>query len=185
MNVPTTRELTLHILFVCTGNICRSPTGERLAAAYVSQHGISDFTTSSAGTRAVIGHPIHPDAALVLRNLGGDVAGFSARQLTAEIAWDADLVIAMTGAQRDAVLEASPRQLQRTFTLTEAAKLATLSTAHCLADLATLRTLLNASDKADIPDPIGQRHEVFASVGAQIAELLPPIMEICRRSIRV
>ena len=56
----------MHVLFVCTGNICRSPTAERLAVAYAARHGIADFTSSSAGTHAVIGHPIHPDAAAVL-----------------------------------------------------------------------------------------------------------------------
>ena len=53
---------------VCTGNICRSPTAERLAAAYAVQNGNPDITASSAGTRAVIGHPIHPDAAVVLED---------------------------------------------------------------------------------------------------------------------
>jgi protein-tyrosine phosphatase len=172
----------MHILFVCTGNICRSPTGERLAAAYAAQHGIPNFIASSAGTRAVIGHPIHRDAAVVLEKLGGDASGFAARQLKSKIASAADLIIAMTSAHRDIVLEAAPRQLSRTFTLTEAARLASMDGAETLADLAALRRHLTADDMADIPDPIGQRPEVFAAVGSQIADLLPPILELCRRS---
>jgi protein-tyrosine phosphatase len=174
----------MHILFICTGNICRSPTGERLAAAYAAQHGIADFTASSAGTRALIGHPVHRDAAVVLDALGGDTSEFAARQLTAKIASAADLIIAMTGAHRDTVLETAPRQLQRTFTLSEAAQLASMEGAETLADLATLRPHLAANAMADISDPIGQSPEVFATVGAQIAGLLPPIMELCRRTIR-
>jgi protein-tyrosine phosphatase len=173
----------MHVLFVCTGNICRSPTGERLAAAYAAQHGIADFTASSAGTRAVIGHAIHRDAAVVLEELGGDTSGFAARQLKSKIASSADLIIAMTSAHRDIVLEAAPRQLSRTFTLTEAARLASMDGAETLADLAALRRHLTANEKADIPDPIGQSPEVFAAVGSQIAELLPPILELCRRSV--
>jgi protein-tyrosine phosphatase len=172
----------MHVLFVCTGNICRSPTGERLAAAYAAQHGIGDFTASSAGTRAVIGHAIHRDAAVVLEELGGDASGFAARQLKSKIASSADLIIAMTSAHRDIVLEAAPRQLSRTFTLTEAARLASMGGAETLADLAALRRYLTADEMADIPDPIGQSPEVFATVGSQIAELLPPILELCRRS---
>ena len=149
-------EIALHILFVCTGNICRSPTGERLAVAYAAEHGIPDFTASSAGTRAVIGHPIHRDAAVVLNRLGGNTSGFAAKQLTAKIASAADLVIAMTSAHRDVVLEAAPRQLNRTFTLTEASRLAAMDDAAMLADLARLRPRLSANDKPDIPDPIGQ-----------------------------
>jgi protein-tyrosine phosphatase len=174
----------MHVLFVCTGNICRSPTGERLAAAYAAQHGIPNFTASSAGTRAVIGHAIHRDAAVVLEELGGDASGFAARQLKSKIASSADLIIAMTSAHRDIVLEAAPRQLSRTFTLTEAVRLASMDGADTLADLAALRRYLTTLDLADIPDPIGQSPEVFAAVGSQIVGLLPPIMELCRRTIR-
>jgi len=174
----------MHILFVCTGNICRSPTAERLAAAYAAQHAIPDFTASSAGTRALIGHPIHRDAAAVIEELGGDSSDFAARQLKAKIASTADLIITMTGVHRDFVLEMAPRQLWRTFTLTEAARLASMEGVETLADFAALRSHLTANDIADIPDPIGQSPEVFAAVGAQIAELLPPILEVCRRSVR-
>jgi len=174
----------MHILFVCTGNICRSPTAERLAAAYAAEHGMPEMWASSAGTRAVIGHPVHPDAAIVLEELGGDASDFAARQLKPKIAADADLIIAMTSAHRDTVLETAPRQLQRTFTLTEVARLASLDGADTLAELAALRPHLTANDIADIPDPIGQSPEVFAAVGAQIASLLPPIVELCRRTIR-
>ncbi len=61
----------MHVLFVCTGNICRSPTAERLAAGLSS---MADLRASSAGTRAVIAHPMHPDAAQALMDLGGEVA---------------------------------------------------------------------------------------------------------------
>ena len=174
----------MHVLFVCTGNICRSPSAERLSAAFAAVHGIPDFTASSAGTRAVIGHPIHRDAAFVLETLGADTSGFAARQLTAKIASTADLTIAMTSAHRDIVLEAAPRQLKHTFTLTEASHLAAMEDAETLADLAGLRPRLSTKDKTDIPYPIGQSPEVFAAIGAQIADLLPPIMELCRRTVR-
>jgi protein-tyrosine phosphatase len=174
----------MHILFVCTGNICRSPTGERLAAAYAAEHGMPELWASSAGTRAVIGHPVHRDAAVVLNALGGDASGFAARQLTAKIASAADLIIAMTSAHRDIVLETAPQRLQWTFTLTEASHLASMDDAETLSDLAGLRPRLGGNEKLDILDPIGQGHEVFAAVGTQIADLLPPIMELCRRTIR-
>ena len=142
-----------------------------------------ELWASSAGTRAVIGHPVHRDAAVVLDALGGSASDFAARQLTAKIASGADLIIAMTGAHRDIVLETAPRQLQRTFTLTEASHLASMDEAEMLSDLAGLRPRLGTADKPDIPDPIGQSPQVFATVGAQIADLLPPIMELCRRTL--
>ncbi len=170
-------------MFVCTGNICRSPTAERLALAYsAAQFQIPGFTASSAGTRAVIGHPIHEEAALVLEDLGGDPADFSARQLTAKIAAGADLILAMTRVHRDAVLERAPQKLHRTFTLAEAARLASDCGAQTIPDLASLRSQLPADESMDIADPIGQSKEVFATIGSQIAELLPPVLDLCRRS---
>jgi protein-tyrosine phosphatase len=87
----------------------------------------------------------------------------------------------MTKAHRDAVLELSPHQLQRTFTLSEAALLASGRDARTVADLAALRPQVAAQELVDLPDPIGQRPEVFSMVGSQIADLLPPILELCRR----
>ncbi len=131
----------------------------------------------------MIGHPIHREAAVVLNKLGGNASDFAARQLTSKIASAADLIIAMTSAHRDVVLEAAPRQLRRTFTLIEAAKLASMDEAKTVRDLAALRPRLSAVEKADIPDPIGQNPAVFATVGSQIADLLPPILELCRRTV--
>ncbi|MCV7345434.1 low molecular weight phosphatase family protein [Mycolicibacterium rhodesiae] len=170
----------MHILFVCTGNICRSPMAERLALVLGSQLRIGALTTSSAGTRAVIGSPIHPEAARILEHLGGTASDFAARQLTPRIVGDADLIITMTRAHRDAVLGLAPRQLHRTFTLSEAALLVSERNAQTVADLAALRPQLPSAAAADIPDPIGQDSEFFARVGTQIAELLPPILTLCK-----
>jgi protein-tyrosine phosphatase len=128
----------------------------------------------------MIAHPIHRDAALVLAKLGGDASNFAARQLTSRIAIDADLVLTMTRRHRDTVLELAPRQLHRTFTLSEAARLASEFQAQSVADLAALRPQLAAHELSDIPDPIGQSAELHAKVGSQIADLLPPILELCR-----
>lgn len=173
-------EPVLHILFVCTGNICRSPTAERLATAHCDEHQIPGFVASSAGTRAVIGHPVHSDAASVLERLGGNAAGFTARQLTPKIASPADLILTMTRAHRDRVLELAPHKLKTTFSLPEAAQLVRTLGAQTIADLADLRPHLSAADVPDIADPIGQSPEVFAAIGGQIAELLPPVLELCR-----
>jgi len=154
---------------------------ERLATAYAARLQLPDFKASSAGTRAVIGQPINHHAALVLGELGGEVTNFAARQLTSRIASDADLVLTMTKAHRDTVLGLAPRQLPRTFTLSEAARLASECGARSVADLAQLRPQLAARDLPDVPDPIGQDRNFFSMVGAQIADLLPPILALCQR----
>lgn len=129
----------------------------------------------------MIANPIHRNAVPVLNELGGDASDFAARQLTPKIASNADLVLTMTVAHRDAVLELAPRQLHRTFTLREAAQIASDCNARSVTDLAALRPHAISDEPLDIPDPIGQNAEVFAQVGSEIAHLLPPILEFCLR----
>ena len=169
----------LHILFVCTGNVCRSPIAERLTAAYGVRSKLAGLEVSSAGTRAMIGQPIHESAAAVLASLGGDASNFAARHLSMKIASDADLILTMTRAHRDAVLELAPRQLPRVFTLAEASRLAAECQARNVEDLAANRAHISPTDISDVPDPIGRSAEFFEAVGTQIADLLPPVLQLC------
>ncbi|MHA4848201.1 arsenate reductase/protein-tyrosine-phosphatase family protein [Rhodococcus sp. MSC1_016] len=163
----------MHVLFVCTGNVCRSPTAERLTLAFAEELGLTDLTAESAGTRAMVGHPMEPTAAQVLEGLGGDPSGFTARRLTEDLAVDADLVLTMTERQREKVLAMAPEQLKKTFTLREAARLAVAADAKSVADLAAARPKHRSADgPEDISDPIGQDEETFLAVGSEIADLL-------------
>ncbi len=173
-------ELSLRILFVCTGNICRSPIAERLAAVEAVRQKIPNVNAASAGTRAVVGHPIHDDAASVLAELGGDPSGFAARQFRPKLAMESDLILTMTKAHRDDVLRCVPRLIGRTFTIAEAAQLVSEFKAGSIAELAECRPFLAGRRLSDVPDPIGKEAEFFARVGAQIAELLAPVMELAR-----
>lgn len=172
----------MHLLFVCTGNICRSPTAERLTTAWATAHDLSQFGATSAGISALVGHPIHLDAAQVLEKLGGDPSDFAARQFSPRVAATADLILTMTKVQQEAALEIAPNRLRRTFTLSEVSFLASEYDRSTIADLADLRPQLGLHTLPDVPDPIGQSPEYFASVGSQIAQLLPPVLELCRRS---
>jgi protein-tyrosine phosphatase len=175
-------EVALHVLFVCTGNICRSPLAERLARTLGKQLGIPDFHTSSAGVRAVIGQPMHPHSAATLQELGGDPEGFAARQLTPRIASDADLILGMAQEHRNAVLELAPARLNRTFTLGEASCLASRFDLQNICEMAEKRALLAANELIEVSDPIGKDRQFHAEIGAQIAELLAPVVELCRRT---
>lgn len=170
----------MRILFVCTGNICRSPMAERLAIAYGARSRFQNLTVSSAGTHAMTGHPIEFYATRTLKQLGGETSDFVARQLTPTIAGNADLILTMTRAHRDHVLKLAPRQLGRTFTLREASRLASECDARSIADLAKFRPQFPSDEASDISDPIGHDEAFFALVGGQIASLLPPVLELCR-----
>jgi protein-tyrosine phosphatase len=90
----------------------------------------------------------------------------------------------MTREHREVVLEAAPRQIRRTFTLSEAAYLASDPSVLTLSDLAEHRPLMTVGKMPDIPDPIGQSPAVFATVGSQIDALLRPILVLCKRSAK-
>ncbi len=142
------------VLFVCIGNVCRSPLGQHLLAARLPSEG---FEVSSAGVGALVGEPMDADAAVQLAAHGVSADGFVARQLTPAIVEESELVLTATRSIRSRVLEDSPRALRRTFTVREFAAL--LDTVPGAGDPAALvaaaaegrsRAVL---DDYDIPDP--------------------------------
>ena len=107
----------VRILTVCTGNICRSPVAERLLQAGLDQVLPGSFEVRSAGTRAMVGEPIQPLSADIIRTYGGTPDGFAARQLTPEILRESDLVLTMTARHRVEVMQMDASLLRRTFTI--------------------------------------------------------------------
>lgn len=116
------------VLVVCTGNICRSPLAEVLLRAQLDALGAgADVTVTSAGTRALVGHPMTRQAARQALEVGArtsDVARHTARQLDESLLAGADLVLAMTRAHRREIVQLRPQVLATTFTLREFARLA-------------------------------------------------------------
>ncbi|WP_406636534.1 low molecular weight phosphatase family protein [Pseudarthrobacter quantipunctorum] len=113
----------VRILTVCTGNICRSPVAERLLQAGLNQAVPGGFVVASAGTRAMVGEPMQPISADIVRTFGGDPDNFAARQLTPAILRGVDLVLTMTTGHRGEVLQLDASLLKRTFTIREFARM--------------------------------------------------------------
>ena len=113
----------VRILTVCTGNICRSPVAERLLQAGLDQVLPGGFEVRSAGTRALVGDPVQPLSADIIRTFGGTAEGFTARQLSAKILRNVDLVLTMTSGHRGEVLQLDASLLKRTFTIREFARM--------------------------------------------------------------
>jgi protein-tyrosine phosphatase len=126
---------------------------------------------------------MHPDAAVVLENLGGDPSNFVARRASEKVASHADLILTMTKQHRTEFLEVAPRHLHRTFTLSEASQLCSKFSPDSLTDLRKLRPLQTEEEFSDIDDPMGQSLEFFEKTAMNIAKQLPSILELCRRSI--
>jgi len=92
----TTPEPKKHIIFVCWGNICRSPMAERVAQKMADARGLTEFVfTSAATSRDEIGHAIDMRAQRALRALGYRADGHRAHQITADEVEDAYLVVGM------------------------------------------------------------------------------------------
>ncbi len=90
-----------HILFVCTGNTCRSPMAE-----YIFRHrvaGALDYTTSSAGISAWPGSPASSGSTNALAQWDIDLSQHKSKPLTPEQVDEADLIVVMTSAHRDSV----------------------------------------------------------------------------------
>ena len=85
----------MKILFVCTGNTCRSALAEGIARREAIDRGLIDFEVSSAGTSAWNGAPASDGGLLVALEHGVDLSGHRARQLTREIVEDQDVILVM------------------------------------------------------------------------------------------
>ena len=105
------------VLFVCTGNTCRSP----MAAGILRQLSAGRIDAVSAGLAAVSGARASPEAAQVMAERGVDLTDHRARPFSRELAEAADLVITMTAAQKDLVLAWEPGLRGKVRTLAEAA----------------------------------------------------------------
>ncbi|WP_150270608.1 low molecular weight protein arginine phosphatase [Paenibacillus tepidiphilus] len=107
----------LHILFVCTGNTCRSPMAEGLLRKLAKERGIG-LEVRSAGVSAISGTSISRHAAGVLRDEGIH-DHITSSQLSGEaVAW-ADLVLTLTGSHKRHLLQYFPEAVTKTYTLKE------------------------------------------------------------------
>lgn len=89
----------LKILFVCHGNICRSPMAEYIMRDMCRKRGITDVVTASAATSTEeLGNPVHRGTAEILRRLGIDYSEKRARQINRADYDEYDLIIGMDTA---------------------------------------------------------------------------------------
>jgi protein-tyrosine phosphatase len=91
------------VLMVCTGNICRSPMAAGLARFLLSNDLRARVAVGSAGCSALHGHLAESHAIEAMSRMGIDISGHRARQITSDMARQADLILTMEAGQRDIV----------------------------------------------------------------------------------
>jgi protein-tyrosine phosphatase len=182
------------ILIVCTGNICRSPFIERLLQHELDKRRTGsdrDIIVGSAGTAALLGSAMDPQAEAQLRAYGGDASGFRARDLSPALIAESDLVLTATREHRGKVAMMSPKALRRVFTFRDFADLvagidpASIAPAdprdwvQQVTDRAAASRGLKpplAPEAANIVDPYRREDEVFATMAQQIHGSMPAVV---------
>lgn len=85
-----------NVLFVCTGNTCRSPMAQGIFKKMLDDRGIEDIKCSSAGLFALTGDAVTPNAIAAAERFGADISAHRARRITAYLLDETDLFVCMT-----------------------------------------------------------------------------------------
>lgn len=143
------RRLDTLILFVCTGNTCRSPMAAAIARRMLDERpmpGGGTVRVESAGVAASSGASATPEAVVAARALGADASGHASQPLTRDLLDRASVVFTLTAGHKQAVDHAAPDAAPRVQTLD--------------------------AEGRDVPDPIGSPQDVYDETALVIASLI-------------
>lgn len=107
------------ILFVCTGNTCRSPMAAAIFNKMAKDMGIDDVRAESAGLAVMPGEPASKNAITAAGEVGADLSEHSARQVTREIIDGCEAVYAMSQAHANMLKESYPDSADKISVLAE------------------------------------------------------------------
>lgn len=141
------------LIFVCTGNTCRSPMAEGLLKALLPKD--CEWEVSSAGVCAADGWPASDHSVVALREKDIDISGLTSTTLTPKLIEEADLLVTMTKGHKQAILAAAPESKGKVFLLKS------FGIAQCA---------------ADIDDPVGGSLNDYRRIRDEIDAALPDLI---------
>ncbi|NLU10197.1 MAG: low molecular weight protein arginine phosphatase [Tepidanaerobacter acetatoxydans] len=142
------------VVFVCTGNTCRSSMAEALFKKMLSDLGKhKEIEVFSCGIGAIEGQPASENAKKVMEMEGIDLEAHRAKPFTRDML-EADLILTMTQSHKDYIINRFPEAKGKVFTLGEF-----------------------AGDNMEISDPFGHGVEVYKMVAEEIKQKLRKVIE--------
>ena len=145
----------MRLLFVCTGNTCRSPLAEGLARRLLAERGLGDVHVGSAGTSAWDGASASDGSLLVAMEHALDLSDHRTRQLTKPLVDEADVILTM-----------GPHHLERVVALGGSGK------AHLLHAYAT-----QGDSQAAVSDPFGGDLDVYRATYQELDQTLRRVID--------
>ena len=144
------------ITVICTGNICRSPMGERLLqhALQAEPRPLCDYKVISAGVSAYPGDPASRNAVVAMDKVGLDLTDHRSRPLSDQLIAVSDLILAMTSSHARSVRLRNP---------------------DLAIPLFRFREWIPAGPK-EVPDPFGGPLQIYLDTRDSLAEAIPSII---------
>lgn len=144
------------VLFVCTGNTCRSPMAEGLFRKATKER--EDFTVASAGVAAYPGSPMSGETRSILMKHGADIAGFSSQPVSEPMISEATHVFAMTRSHLQALIGLFPDYEDKFYLACEFADIPGIGIGR------------------DVPDPIGMGPAAYEEVASTLNAAIPTLI---------